>query len=79
MGISDGLSRGSEGLNTGSPIMIPVGEETLGRIMDVLGDPIDEVGPVERQERMSIHRKAPKYEDQKGGNETSRPASRSST
>ncbi len=49
--------------------MIPVGEETLGRIMDVLGDPIDELGPVNASERMSIHRKAPKYEDQKGGNE----------
>jgi F-type H+-transporting ATPase subunit beta len=70
MGISDGLSRGLEVSNTGSAIMIPVGEETLGRIMDVLGEPIDEKGPVNAKERMSIHRKAPKYEDQKGGNET---------
>ena len=69
MGASDGLSRGLEVLNSGGPIMIPVGEETLGRIMDVLGDPIDELGPVNARERMSIHRKAPKYEDQKGGNE----------
>jgi F-type H+-transporting ATPase subunit beta len=70
MGSSDGLSRGLEVSNTGSAIMVPVGEETLGRIMDVLGDPIDEKGPVNAKERMSIHRKAPKYEDQKGGNET---------
>jgi len=69
MGTSDGLSRGLEVSNTGNPIMVPVGEETLGRIMDVLGDPIDEKGPVNARERMSIHRKAPKYEDQKGGNE----------
>jgi F-type H+/Na+-transporting ATPase subunit beta len=70
MGSSDGLSRGLEVSNTGGAIMVPVGEETLGRIMDVLGNPIDEKGPVNAKERMSIHRKAPKYEDQKGGNET---------
>ena len=69
MGASDGLSRGLEVLNSGNPIMIPVGEETLGRILDVLGEPIDELGPVNAREKMSIHRKAPKYEDQKGGNE----------
>ena len=46
MGVSDGLSRGLEVTNTGAPISIPVGEETLGRIMDVLGNPIDEKGPV---------------------------------
>ncbi len=69
MGPSDGLSRGLEVTNTNNPIMVPVGEETLGRIMDVLGEPIDERGPVNAKERMSIHRKAPKYEDQKGGNE----------
>ncbi len=69
MGPSDGLSRGLDVTNTENPIMVPVGEETLGRIMDVLGNPIDELGPVNAKERMSIHRKAPKYEDQKGGNE----------
>src|SRR5262245_66570020 len=52
MGPSDGLSRGLEVTNTGSPIMVPVGEETLGRIMDVLGDPIDEKGPVNAQQKM---------------------------
>jgi F-type H+/Na+-transporting ATPase subunit beta len=69
MGSSDGLSRGLEVINTDGPIMVPVGEETLGRIMDVLGEPIDERGPVNAKERMSIHRKSPRYEDQKGGNE----------
>ncbi len=69
MGPSDGLSRGLEVSNTGQAISIPVGEETLGRIVDVLGDPIDEKGPVNAQEHMTIHRDAPKFEDQRGGNE----------
>ena len=69
MGSSDGLSRGLEVTNTESPIMVPVGEETLGRILNVLGEPIDEKGPVNAQQHMPIHRKAPSYEDQKGGNE----------
>ncbi len=69
MGSSDGLARGLEVTNTEAPISIPVGEETLGRIMNVLGEPIDEKGPVNAREQMPIHRKAPTYEDQKGGNE----------
>ncbi|HCD28068.1 MAG TPA: F0F1 ATP synthase subunit beta, partial [Gammaproteobacteria bacterium] len=69
MGVSDGLSRGLEVVNTGAPISIPVGEETLGRIVDVLGDPIDEKGPVNAQQHLPIHRKPPAYEDQIGGNE----------
>lgn len=69
MGSSEGLSRGLEVTNTGAPINIPVGEETLGRIMDVLGNAIDEKGAINARETQSIHRKAPKYEDQKGGNE----------
>jgi F-type H+-transporting ATPase subunit beta len=69
MGSSDGLARGLEVTNTEHPISIPVGEETLGRIMNVLGEPIDEKGPVNAREQMPIHRKAPTYEDQKGGNE----------
>ena len=69
MGSSDGLSRGLEVANTGQPISIPVGEETLGRILDVLGNPIDEKGPVNAREHMPIHRKAPTFEDQLGGNE----------
>ncbi len=69
MGTSDGLSRGLAVTNNGAPITVPVGEETLGRIMDVLGRPIDERGPVDAKQHMPIHREAPKYEDQKGGNE----------
>ncbi|MFU8813877.1 MAG: F0F1 ATP synthase subunit beta [Pseudomonadales bacterium] len=69
MGSSDGLSRGLDVANSGSAISIPVGEETLGRILDVLGEPIDEKGPVNAAEHMTIHRPAPKFEDQRGGNE----------
>ena len=69
MGASDGLSRGLEVVNTGQPISVPVGEGTLGRIMDVLGSPIDEKGPIDTGQKMPIHRKAPTYEDQIGGNE----------
>ena len=64
MGSSEGLCRGIEAINTGGPIAVPVGEATLGRIMDVLGEPVDEAGPVETDKRMAIHRKAPSYADQ---------------
>ena len=63
MGSSEGVSRGLAVENTGAPISVPVGTETLGRIMDVLGNPIDERGPIEEQERSSIHRPAPTYEE----------------
>ena len=69
MGSSEGLSRGLSVANTGGPISIPVGDETLGRIMDVLGDPVDEKGPINAREVLPIHRSPPSYEDQKGGNE----------
>ena len=64
MGSSEGLVRGLDVANTGEPIKVPVGEKTLGRIMDVLGTPIDQQGPVGEEKRMPIHRAAPKYEDQ---------------
>ncbi|MFT5451860.1 MAG: F-type H+-transporting ATPase subunit beta [Enterobacterales bacterium] len=64
MGSSEGLRRGLDVSNTNEPIMVPVGTETLGRIMDVLGDPIDEKGPIGEQERWAIHRDAPTYEEQ---------------
>ena len=67
MGSSEGISRGLEVSSTHSPISVPVGEETLGRIMDVLGNPIDEKGPIGEKERMPIHRKPPTYEEQAGG------------
>ena len=64
MGGTDGLRRGVSVVNSGEPIMVPVGTETLGRIMNVLGEPIDQAGPVGEKERMSIHRAAPSYEEQ---------------
>jgi len=63
LGSSDGLRRGMLVTNTKAPIMVPVGPKTLGRIMDVLGRPIDEVGPIGSDKTMSIHRKAPTYEE----------------
>jgi len=64
MGSTDGLRRGIEAVGTGAPISVPVGQATLGRIMDVLGRPIDEKGPVGTEDRWPIHRAAPKFEDQ---------------
>ncbi len=64
MGSTDGLRRGTEVRNTGSPISVPVGKATLGRIMDVLGTPIDEKGPIGEEVRWAIHRQAPSFADQ---------------
>ena len=64
MGSTDGLRRGTAVRNTGAAITVPVGKATLGRIMDVLGEPVDEAGPVGAETRMPIHRKAPAYADQ---------------
>ncbi|WP_028008442.1 F0F1 ATP synthase subunit beta [Solimonas flava] len=69
LGSSEGLKRGLEVRNTGKPISVPVGPATLGRIMNVLGEPIDEVGPVNTEQHWSIHRAAPSYEDQAGSTE----------
>ncbi len=63
LGSSDGLSRGMKVRGTGAPISVPVGKGTLGRIMDVLGRPIDEAGPIKSEERRSIHRAAPKFDE----------------
>ena len=63
MGASEGVSRGLSVTNTKAPISVPVGTETLGRIMDVLGNPIDEKGPIGEKERMAIHRKPPSYDE----------------
>ena len=63
MGSSEGISRGLGVNNTTAPISVPVGTETLGRIMDVLGNPIDEKGPIGEKERMAIHRKPPAYDE----------------
>jgi len=61
LGSTDGLRRGMSARNTGEGIMVPVGIKTLGRIMNVLGDPIDELGPIGEEERMAIHREPPKF------------------
>jgi len=63
LGSTDGLTRGLLVDGTGAPISVPVGEPTLGRIMNVLGDSIDELGPIETKEKWSIHREAPKFTD----------------
>ena len=69
MGVSEGLKRGLKVKATGGPISVPVGKATLGRIMDVLGAPQDEKGPVQAQEFLPIHRPAPSFEEQAGGQE----------
>src|SRR5678816_2223649 len=63
LGSSDGLRRGMKVRSTGAPISVPVGKGTLGRIMDVLGRPIDEQGPIKSQQRRSIHQLAPKFDE----------------
>ncbi|MBL8268869.1 F0F1 ATP synthase subunit beta [Steroidobacter sp.] len=67
MGVSEGLKRGLKVKATGNPISVPVGKGTLGRIMDVLGTPQDEQGPVQTQNYLPIHRPAPSYDEQAGG------------
>ena len=69
MGTTEGVKRGLTVANTGAAISVPVGVKTLGRIMDVLGNPIDEAGPIGEEERWGIHRAAPSYDEQAGSNE----------
>jgi len=69
MGTTDGVKRGIAVNNTGAPITVPVGTKTLGRIMDVLGNPIDEKGPIGEEANWEIHRKAPTYEELSASNE----------
>src|SRR5688572_6209060 len=64
MDISEGLVRGQDVYDTGGPITVPVGDETLGRIMNVIGEPVDEAGPVKTKSRRAIHQDAPPYVDQ---------------
>src|SRR5437764_8209444 len=67
MDTSEGLVRGQEVTDTGRPIAVPVGDGTLGRIINVIGDPVDEAGPVPHQETRPIHAEAPAYPDQSTG------------
>ena len=64
MDVSEGLTRGQEVTDTGAPIMVPVGEQTLGRIINVIGEPVDELGPINTEARRAIHQSAPPYVDQ---------------
>ncbi|CAM9369655.1 unnamed protein product, partial [Discosporangium mesarthrocarpum] len=64
MEATEGVTRGQACTDTGAPIMIPVGEETLGRIMNVIGEPVDERGPIVSKNKAPIHNVAPKFEDQ---------------
>src|SRR5438046_9482453 len=63
LGSSDGLRRGMKVTSTGGPISVPVGKGTLGRIMNVLGRPIDDVGPIKSEKKRSIHQIAPKFDE----------------
>jgi len=69
MGSTEGLKRGLDVNSSGKAISVPVGKATLGRIMDVLGNPIDEAGPIGEEEQWEIHRPAPSYAEQAGSNE----------
>ena len=64
MDTTDGLVRGTQAIDTGEPIMMPVGPETLGRILNVIGEPVDERGPVMTKLRSPIHKSAPEFTDQ---------------
>lgn len=76
MGSSDGLKRGMSVINTGAPISVPVGSATLGRIMDVLGNPVDEAGAVATDVRRAIHQPAPKFDELSPPPTCWKPASR---
>ncbi len=69
MNATDGMVRGLDAEDTGSPITVPVGNECLGRIFNLLGEPIDELGPVKTEERWPIHRPAPSFEEQESSTE----------
>ena len=69
MSSTDGLQRGTEAIDTGAPISVPVGDDCLGRVFNLLGQPIDEAGPVEAQEAWPIHRAAPTYDEQETSTE----------
>ena len=64
MDTTDGLVRGEKAVDTGGPIAMPVGPETLGRILNVIGEPVDERGPVNNKETLPIHRSAPTFVEQ---------------
>jgi F-type H+-transporting ATPase subunit beta len=76
MDATEGLVRGQEVTDTGGPITVPVGNATLGRILNVVGEPVDEKGPVETDERRPIHQPAPDFASSRPSRRSSSPASR---
>jgi len=64
MEATEGMVRGMKAVDTGGPIMVPVGRETLGRVLNVIGEPVDELGPVQTDKRLPIHRQAPAFDEQ---------------
>src|SRR5512138_1264539 len=64
MQATDGMVRGMKAIDLGGPISVPVGKQTLGRVMNVIGEPVDQLGPVAAEKRLPIHRLAPSFEDQ---------------
>src|ERR1700757_119224 len=64
MEATDGMVRGMKAIDLGGPISVPVGHGTLGRVMNVIGEPVDELGPIEYKERTPIHRPAPAFDEQ---------------
>ncbi len=64
MEATEGMVRGMQAIDTGGPIMVPVGRETLGRVLNVIGEPVDQLGPVQTDKRMPIHRQAPAFDEQ---------------
>jgi F-type H+-transporting ATPase subunit beta len=79
MTATEGLVRGMKAIDTGAPISVPVGRETLGRVLNVLGEPVDELGPVNAKKYLPIHRQAPAFDEQSTAKRCSRQASRLST
>ena len=79
MDATEGLVRGQEVTDMDGPITVPVGDATLGRILNVVGEPVDEGGPVKAKERRAIHQSAPSFEEQSTESEILSPASRWST
>ncbi len=69
MEATEGMVRGMKAEDTGGPIMVPVGRETLGRVLNVIGEPVDQLGPVQTDKRMPIHRQAPSFDEQATGEE----------
>jgi F-type H+-transporting ATPase subunit beta len=79
MEATEGMVRGMTAIDTGGPITVPVGKATLGRVINVIGEPVDQLGPVNAKERWPIHRAAPAFDEQSTSEEMFETASKSST